>query len=147
MLESLQKLIPWVTALPIAPKIAITTTWLLLSFVFLYMVWVPATRRSEPQAVREAYDRMDRALRQLKRLPDGQILVDGSPVDPRLAEYYTHYLLIAEYISHHPGDMKGAYEEIWLHGGASRTSTDDTQAFEAVVSEFFQQYKTTSNGG
>ncbi|MCM2284173.1 MAG: hypothetical protein NDI81_05300 [Desulfobacula sp.] len=149
MLESIQKLLPWVTGLPIAPKIAVTIIWLLLSFVFLYMVWVPVAKVAIDQrpAVRQAYDRMERVLSQIKLQPDGQIVVNGNAVEHRLAGYYRDYIAIAEFVSKHPGDIKGAYEEIWAHGGAGRVFIDDTQAFEAVVSGFFQQYTVASNGG
>jgi len=113
------------------------------------MVWVPVTKApvDARPAVKAAYDRMDRTLRRLQREPGGQVLVDGTPVEARLAAYYSHYVAIAEFISAHPGDTKGAYEEIWSHGGAGRVHISDTQPFEAVVAEFFQQYKAASDGG
>lgn len=150
MLESIQKLLPWVTGLPTAPKIAVTAIWLLLSFVFLYTVWVPVAKIVADQrpAVRQAYERMERVLSRLKREPDGQILVDGNPIERKLADYYyPNYIAIAEFLSKHPGDIKGAYEEIWAHGGAGRVYTSDTQAFEAVVSGFFQEYTDATKGG
>jgi hypothetical protein len=149
LLETIQKLVPWVADLPTAPKVAVTAIWLLLSFVFMYAVWVPVgkVRPEQTPAVREAYERMERVLSRLRRQPDGQVLVDGKTVDPRLADaYYLHYLAIAEYVSIHRGDLKGAYEEIWSHGGAGRVFTNDTQAFEAVVSGFFEEYSSASNG-
>jgi len=150
MLEAIQKLVPWVTGLPIAPKVAVTAIWLLLSFVFLYMVWVPVAKVPVDQrpAVRQAYERMERVLSRLKRQPDGQTLVDGNPIERQLADhYYPHYVAIADFVSKHPGDIKGAYEEIWAHGGAGRVYTSDTQAFEAVVSGFFKDYTAASSGG
>lgn len=150
MLESIQKMLPWITGLPTAPKIAVTAIWLLLSFVLLYMVWVPVAKIAADQrpAVRQAYERMERVLSRIKRQPNGQILVDGNLIERELADhYYPHYMAIADFISKHPGDIKGAYEEIWAHGGAGRVYTSDTQAFEAVVSGFFREYTAATNGG
>ena len=70
MLESIQKLAPWVSGLPTVPKLAVTAIWLLLSFLFLYLVWVPTRKDVEKSAeVQQAYDRMVRVLRRITRLP------------------------------------------------------------------------------
>jgi hypothetical protein len=82
-LESLQKLVPWLSGLPLTPKILITAIVVLANFLFLTLIWTPPPK---PQP-------------------------------------------------------KRTYEEIWAHGGASRTYTDDTQAFEALVSGFFRTYE------
>jgi hypothetical protein len=98
--------------------------------------------------VRQAYERMERVLSRLKRQPDGQVLVDGNPIERQLADYYySHYLAIAEFLSKHPGDIREAYEEILAHGGAGRMFTNDTQAFEAVVLGFFKEYSSAANAG
>ena len=68
------------------------------------------------------------------------ITVDGVPIEPRLKDYYKTYLIIEKYVSANPGNIKGAYEKIWEHGGQSRTFINDTEAFEAVVSAFIQEW-------
>jgi hypothetical protein len=142
MLESIQKLAPWVSGLPTVPKLAVTAIWLLLSFLFLYLVWVPTRKDVEKSAeVQQAYDRMVRVLRRITRLPNGQTLVDGRPIDAREEGYYAKYAAIADYVAQHPRDIKGTYEEVWDQGGSGRVYTDDTEAFEAVVKEFFKQYQ------
>ena len=147
MFESIQKLLPWLTGLPVVPKVVVTAIWLLLSFLFLYLVWVPTPQHQveSTAGVQQAYERMVRTLLRIKLLPSGQVLVDGQAIEPRIAEYYSKYAAIGDYVAHHPGDVKGAYEEIWAQGGESRTFINDTEAFEAVVAAFFQQYRRMSD--
>jgi len=71
-------------------------------------------------------------------------MVDGIPVAERLSDCYREYLAVAEFVSQHPGDIAGAYEKIWEHGGQGRSFINDTQAFETVVKAFFISYETTS---
>ena len=104
MLETIQKLAPWASGLPLFPKVAITIVILLLGFVFLYLVWVPVYHHPE---VKQAYERMSRVLSRLERLPNGTVTVDGKPVKDRLSEYYNHYVTISEYLEGHPEDIKG----------------------------------------
>ena len=87
---------------------------------------------------------MRRVFNRLKHSPNGGITVDGQPVEARLTEYYQNYVAIADFLAAHPNDIKGAYEEVWDHGGEGRVYIDDTQAFEAVVRAFFMEYKTAS---
>jgi hypothetical protein len=84
---------------------------------------------------------MERVLLRLKRQRNGQISVDGQTVECRLVPLYTDYLDIEDYVSAHPGDVKGAYEEIWTHGGESRSFTDDTGDSESAVSTLFAAYQ------
>ena len=143
MLESIQKLAPWASGLPLFPKIAITIVVLLLGFTFLYLVWVPARQvaiYNQPE-VKQAYERMSRVLSRLARLPDGTVTVDGNPVEDRLSEYYIHYISLSEYLKEHPGNIEGAYEAVWEHGGGSRVFTNDTEAFETVVAGFFHEWE------
>ena len=74
---------------------------------------------------------------------EGSIFVGGVPVPEKLKEYYIHYASIAQYIKLHTDDMKGVYEKIWDHGGASRVFINDTETFETVVSHFFIVCKPT----
>jgi hypothetical protein len=142
MLESIQKLVPWVSGLPTVPKLAITAVVLLLTFVFLYLVWAPprVVTPGEMPAVREAYERMRRVLSRLGTSETGRITVDGSPIEEGLEKYYSPFVAISEYVSGHPQDIRGAYEKIWEHGGAGRVMINDTEAFETVVSAFFAEY-------
>jgi hypothetical protein len=99
----------------------------------------------EDKAVVEAYNRMSRVLGQLGRTPEGVPTIDGTPVpdvDSHYVTFYDNYLAIIEYVRDYPGDIKGAYEKVWNYGGRGRTfTTNDTQHFEAVVSEFVIQYE------
>ena len=145
MLETIQKLLPWASGLPIVPKVVLTAVWVLLSFLLLYLVWVPAPQQQVENmpGVQQSYDRMVRQLIRIKRLPSGQVLVDGQPVETRLVDYYSKYAAIADYVAHHPRDIKGAYEEVWAQGGGSRVIINETETFEAVVSGFFDEYSFT----
>jgi hypothetical protein len=60
MLESIQKLANWMSGLALVPKIATTVILLLIGFVVMYLVWVPAQKTSpaDEPAVKEAYNRM-----------------------------------------------------------------------------------------
>lgn len=142
-LESLQKLVPWLAGLSTGPKIVVSTIAVAMTTLFLMLIWSPRIDSAPDQdpAVREAYSRMQRVLARITQGPDGRILVDGNPVQKRLEEYYRPFLSIANYVRAHPGDYKGAYEEIWNTGGESRTFINDTQAFEAVVSGYFKRYE------
>ncbi len=147
MLEAIQKLVPWVSGLPIVPKLAISAVVVLLLSVFLYLVWVPPREvvPAEQPAVREAYERMRRVLSRLGTSETDRTTVDGSPIEERLVEeYYKHFIAVSEYISTHPDDIRGAYEKIWDHGGAGRVMINDTEAFETVVSAFFEEYDRTA---
>lgn len=99
---------------------------------------------SEMPPVTQAYERMTRVLSRLDQSFQGEVTVDGIPVEQRLSDYYREYLAIAKFVSEHPGDIVGAYEYIWEHGGQGRTFIDDTQAFETVVSAFFISYEAAS---
>jgi hypothetical protein len=141
MLESIQKLASWISNLPPVPKITMTVVVVLTCFVLLYVVWVPPPTKNPANetSVKDAYARMQRVLARLDGSGD-HITVDGVPIEPRLNHYYKTYLIIATYVSANPGNIKGAYEKIWEHGGQSRTFIDDTGAFEAVVSAFIREW-------
>jgi len=136
MFESVQKLAPWVSALPVMPKIAITMAWFLVSFVFFYVVWVPVKKVEvyDRPVVKAAYERMVRVLKRITADSAGDVLVDGRVVQFR--DEYSKFAKIAEFVSSNPGDIQGAYEKVWENGGLNRSFTSDTEAFEAVVSGF-----------
>src|SRR5687768_8617042 len=98
MFESIQKLAPWVAALPLVPKLAITAAWFLLSFVFFYIVWVPTKKMEvyEQPEVIAAYKRMARVLRRITIDTSGNVSVDGHMV-PLAGQYYSKYASIAEF--------------------------------------------------
>jgi hypothetical protein len=142
MLESVQKLIPWISNLPPIPKITMTIVVVLICFVLLYVVWVPPPSKNpaDETRVRDAYARMQRVISRLDGSSD-HITVDGIPIEPRLNDYYKSYLAIAKYISANPGNIKGAFDKIWEHGGPVRVIISDTEAFEAVVVGFFREWE------
>ncbi len=141
MLEAIQKLAPWVSSLPVAPKVALTIAWFLLTFVFFYLVWVPSKKAEiyERPEVKAAYDRMARVLKRITVDGAGKVLVDGQRVE-HADEYYSRYARIGSYVASHPGDIPGAYEVVWENGGLNRSFTNNTQEFEAVVSGFAIAY-------
>jgi hypothetical protein len=141
MLESIQKLAPWLSTLPPVPKIAMTVVVLLICFVLLYVVWVPPPTKNPANetSVKDAYARMQRVLSRLDSSGD-HVTVDGDPVAPRLQDYYKPYLAISKYVSANPGNIRGAYDKVWEHGGEGRVFTSDTEAFEAVVSRFIREW-------
>jgi hypothetical protein len=145
MFENLQKLIPWVSNLPVIPKVAVTIVVMLTCFVLLYLVWAPPAGQNpaDNKNVQDAYARMQRVLSKINNI-GGQITVDGTPIELRLEDYYKPYLAIAQYVSSNPKNMKGAYEAIWEHGGQGRVYISDTQPFEAVVSAFFREWETAA---
>jgi hypothetical protein len=140
VLESIQKLAPWMSGLPLIPKIAMTIILLLACFVVLYIVWSPPKRPSPENdpGVKEAYERMVRVLARIQSLPNGEVLVDGRKV---ASGNYASYLPIAKYVLENPENIKGAHEVIWQNGGESRSYTNETQGFEAVVSNFFMEWE------
>jgi len=83
---------------------------------------------------------MVRVLRRID-VSKNRISVDGVLVPKNLEEYYKHYLAISNYLKQHPGDITGAANTVWEHGGMSRTFIDDTQEFETVVSNFLQAFE------
>jgi hypothetical protein len=151
LVETLQKLLPWVTGLPTVPKVIVSIIAIALTALFLVLVWAPQTASESAKdptrspRVIQAYTRMERVLAPLAIRQDGTVVVDGDPVDKRLEEYYLPYAHIAMYIRGHPNDIKGAYEEVWNNGGEGRVYTDDTQTYEAVVSHFFRTYQQAEN--
>jgi hypothetical protein len=70
---------------------------------------------------------------------------NGEPWIPKTRYYFAPYMAIAEYLRDHPGDIEGAYYQIARNGGQSRTFIDDTQKYEAVVSDFFRKYDTAKS--
>lgn len=145
MLETLQKFIPWVSNLPVIPKVAVTIVVMLICFVLLYLVWAPPTGKNpaDNSNVRDAYARMQRVLSRINII-GGQITVDGAPIELRLQGYYRPYLAIAQHVSSNPNNMKVAYEVIWEHGGQGRVIISDTQPFESVVSAFFREWESAA---
>jgi hypothetical protein len=143
-IKSLQESIPWVQGLPLVPKIIISLIVVAIASLFLLLVWFPAPSRAAAKdpSVLQAYSRMTRVLARLTTNANGEILVDGKLISPTLTEDYAPHAAIAKYIRDHPGDVEGAAEEIWNHGGQSRVFINDTQAFEAVVSAFIKDYET-----
>ena len=103
------------------------------------------TPRPEPaQAplVIESYERLVSVLSALSQDDHGTFLVGSTAVPDGLKDYYTDYLAIAEFLKANSGDISGAYEFVWQHGGDSRTFINDTDRFETVVSAFFREYDT-----
>jgi hypothetical protein len=151
LVETLQKLMPWVTGLPTGPKVLVSIIAVVLTALFLVLIWTPerATDTTKDPArnprVIQAYTRMERVLSPLAIRQDGTVVVHGDPVSNRLQQYYIPYARIAMYIRGHPNDIKGAYEEVWNNGGESRIFIDDTQTYEAVVSNFFRTYQEAEN--
>jgi hypothetical protein len=142
-LETIQKLAPWASSLPFAPKLAISAVVILIAFVFLYLLWAPKPNilPQESPVVVKAYDRMKRVLSRIGYTENGMPTVDGKPIEERLIEYYSPYLAISEYINQNPGDIKGTYEKIWEHGGQGRVMINDTEAFETVARAFFLSFE------
>ncbi|WP_396604583.1 hypothetical protein ACFLEY_07280 [Bradyrhizobium sp. YCK136] len=139
MFENIQKLVPWMSDLPLIPKIGTTLIVVLVTCILLYLVWVPlpTPTPADSAAVKDAYSRMVRVLSRVGGTGDA-ITVDGKPVGPAMAQYYHDYFRIGQYTTAHPGDIKGAYDIVW--GGINRTFTNDTQTFEAVVSQFMIEW-------
>jgi len=147
-IETLQKLVPWVSGLPIVPKIAISGIVFIIAALLLLMIWTPrpTIAPAEDPSVVEAFERMKRVLLPLKQLDDGKIMVGDEQVSKKLEQYYLDYVAIANYIRDHPEDIEGTYEVIWEHGGANRAFINDTNAFETVVSAFFETYERAKSG-
>ena len=132
------------SGLPFLPKVALSVVILLLTFVFLYLVWTPPLSKAAKDSgnVIEAYNRMQRVLARLGQTKEGRPTIDGVAVEKDwLAKDLENYLAVAEFVKANPGHFKGAYEVIWDHGGESRAFTDDTDAFETIVSAFFYAYQ------
>jgi hypothetical protein len=107
----------------------------------------PSAPASSMPAVIRAYDRMRRVLARLSRSPGaagGDIAVDGIPLEENLISSYKEYLAVAEFVAEHPGDVAGAYESVWEHGGESRPYITEAQPFETVIGAFFRAYETAS---
>jgi hypothetical protein len=146
MIDTLKKLLPWLSELPIPTKVVVSLIILLLAIFLLLVIWLPAAKGNESNAdkneeVINSYERMQRVLSRLTISKRGLRLVDGEPIDDKLIEYYEDYFNLQSYIKEHPKDIKGAYEKIWELGGESRTFINHTNAFEAVVSSFFRTYE------
>ncbi len=142
MLESIQKLVPWMSDLPTLPKIGMTIVIVLVGCIVLYLVWVPLPSKSpaDETSVKDAYARMQRVLSRIGGSSD-HITVDGREVETVMVPYYRPYWAISQYISAHPGDIKGAYDNVWENGGQNRTFINSTETFEAVVSGFMIEWQ------
>ncbi|MEA2889035.1 MAG: hypothetical protein QOD11_3395 [Bradyrhizobium sp.] len=146
MLESIQKLVPWMSDLPTLPKVGMTIIIVLVGCIVLYLVWVPLPSKSpaDETRVKDAYARMQRVLSRIGGSSD-HITVDGQEVGAVTAPYYRSYWTISQYVSAHPGDIKGAYDNIWENGGQNRSFINDTETFEAVVSGFMIAWEVTAH--
>ena len=143
MFEKLKELLPWLADLQTIPKIIVSIIGVLILFFFLTIIWSPSKKQkpNEAETVVKAYNRMLKVLNKLTQDAKGQIYVDNLPIDMKLADYYSNYLAIADYIKDNPNNIEGAYEKIWEYGGQGRTFINDTQIFETVVSAFFIEYE------
>ena len=63
-----------------------------------------------------------------------------------MTDDFINYLHIARYISGHRNDIKGAYNSVWENGGESRIFSNETQSFEAVVSQFVVLWREAETG-
>ncbi len=151
LVDTLQKLVPWVTGLPTGPKVLVSVIAIALTALFLVLVWTPETAGeatkdpAQSPRVIQAYTRLERVLAPLGLRQDGTVVVEGDPVSQRLQEYNLPFARIAMYVRGHPNDIEGAYEEVWNNGGEGRSFIDDTQTYEAVVSNFFRTYQEAEN--
>ena len=141
-LDSLRKTLPWLQSLPVFAKVIVSLIAVLFVALLLSLMWIPPAvpDPSKNPVVLESYSRMVRVLRRID-VSKNRISVDGVLVPKNLEEYYKHYLAISNYLKQHPGDITGAANTVWEHGGMSRTFIDDTQEFETVVSNFLQAFE------
>lgn len=145
-IEEMQKIVPFAQTLPVIAKVLISLIIVLAIGLLLLLIWTPPSKKdvtNNPLIV-EAYTRMKRVLERLES-KNGTITVDGSPIANNLQKYYEPYIAIALYLRNNPGNIKGANEEVWNNGGLNRSYIDDTQAFEAVVSNFAITYYEASH--
>ena len=141
--ETLQRLVPLLSGLPLIPTLVISVIGVLITLLFLLLIWTTpprVTRPSKNPSVIEAYKRMERVFISLEILEDGTITMNGAPVPEDLTNYYVNYAAIAKCMHDNPGDIDGRYEKVWEHGGEGRVYTGNTQPLEAVVSSFFRAY-------
>lgn len=143
-IESLQKIVPWVSTLAFVPKLTISFIVVAITVLFLLLVWTPqrVVNPATDPAVIKAYERMRRVLSDLKRNNDGTVEFRGT-VEPKdiALHYYSNYIAIVEYIEANPGNINGTYEKLWEYGGEGRVHITETQPLESVVSAFFRAYE------
>jgi hypothetical protein len=141
-LESLRKMVPWLQSLPILAKLLVSLIGALFLALLLSLMWMPPPilDPSKNPIVLESYSRMVRLLSKIA-VSGHHVSVDGVPVPKKLEGYYKPYAAISIYLKQHPGDIGGAANTVWEHGGVNRTFIDDTQEFETVVSDFVQEFE------